>query len=132
MKTLSVALLVMALGGACASTFARESATSQEVYTRQHDVLAKAIREGRADGVMRGDVADLLQRQFRSNGLVLVSSRVIKSFPRKDCKRLETVYTQKDVDTLQGRTDVNLSIQLNYCLDGLPPTPAEMGVKEKP
>jgi hypothetical protein len=35
------------------------------------------------------------------------------------------VFTKKNVDMPQGRTDVVLKTQLNYCLDGTPPISVE-------
>lgn len=120
MKTLSIALILLAC-----STFARESLAGPTVYARQHDVLAAAIRNGSSSGVMEGEVAEHFTRQFRSTGPLLVTAKVIKSFSRADCKRLEMVFTKKDVDTPQGRTDAILKTQLNYCLDGTPPISVE-------
>lgn len=121
MKQLPAILILLAC-----STFARESlAGGPTVYTRQHDVLATAIRNGSTSGVMEGEVAEHFTRQFRSTGPLLVSAKVIKSFNRADCKRLEMVFTKKDVDTPQGRTDAILKTQLNYCLDGTPPISLE-------
>ena len=78
-----------------------------------------------SSGVMEGEVAEHFTRQFRSTGPLLVTAKVIKSFSRADCKRLEMVFTKKDVDTPQGRTDAILKTQLNYCLDGTPPISVE-------
>lgn len=132
MNLLARVLMMSLLAGTSLPVFARESATPSVVYTTQHDLMAKAIRVGQARGVMQGDLANLFRQQFQSSGVLLAHARVIQSFPRKDCKRLEVVYTQQAVQTPKGLTDAVFRMQLNYCLDGLPPTPAEMGVKEKP
>ncbi|MFA6595962.1 MAG: hypothetical protein WCT00_06575 [Bacilli bacterium] len=107
-----------------AVTFACES-LAETVYTRQHDVLADAIRNGSASGVMQGAVDEHFTRQFRSTGPLLVTATVIKSFKREDCKRVRMVFTKKDVDTPKGRTDAILKTELNYCLDGRPPIALE-------
>jgi hypothetical protein len=120
MKPLFTCLVVLVC-----STFARESLAVPTVYTRQHDVLAAAIRNGSSSGVMEGEVAEHFTRQFRSTGPLLVAAKVINSFARADCKRLEMVFTKKNVDMPQGRTDVVLKTQLNYCLDGTPPISVE-------
>lgn len=121
MKKLPIVLVLLAC-----STFARESlAAGPTVYNRQHDVLAAAIRYGSTSGVMEGEVAEHFTRQFRSTGPLLVSAKVLKSYAREGCKRLEMVFTKKDVDTPQGRTDAILKTQLNYCLDGSPPISLE-------
>lgn len=120
MKTISIVIFLLAC-----STFARESLAGPTVYTRQHDVLVAAIRSGSTSGVMDGEVAEHFTRQFRSTGPLLVVAKVVKSFSRVDCKRLEMVFTKKDVETPLGRTDAILKTQLNYCLDGSPPIPVE-------
>ncbi|WP_459203446.1 hypothetical protein ACQVRV_00270 (plasmid) [Ralstonia pseudosolanacearum] len=106
------------------STFARES-LAQTVYNRPHDLLVDAISNGSASGEMLGPVAEHFTRQFRSTGPLLVNATVIKSFKQVGCKRVETVFTKKDVDTPRGRTDVVLKTGLNYCLDGMPPISLE-------
>ncbi len=120
MKTPYVAFILLACAG-----FSNASPAVPNVYTRQHDVLVDAIRNGSTRGVMEGDVAEHFTRQFRSTGALLVTAKVIKSFSRTDCKRLEMVFTKKDVDTPKGRTDAILKTQINYCLDGTPPISLE-------
>lgn len=120
MKTLSALLVLL-----CCSTVTREGLAQSTVYTRQHDLLAAAIRHGSTSGVMVGEVAEHFTRQFRSTGPLLVSASVIQSFGRSDCKRLEMVFTKQEVETPRGRTDAVLKSRLNYCLDGSPPIALE-------
>lgn len=114
---LSGGLILMWTG----TTFARESLPLSKVYTRQHDLLVDAIRQGAAAGVMKGDVAEIFAAQFQTRGALLVTARSIRSWRQKGCKRIEVVYTQRDIDTPKGRTEGTFTQQLNYCLDGLPP-----------
>lgn len=120
MKTLSTLLVLL-----CCSTCARDCLAQTTVYTRQHDVLAAAIRQGSTSGVMEGEVAEHFTRQFRTTGPLLVTASVIQSFRRSDCKRLEMVFTKQEVETPRGRTDAILRTRLNYCLDGSPPIALE-------
>ena len=103
--------------------FACESYAQAPVYTRPHDLLVKAIKTGAADGVLTGEVDAHFTRQFHSTGPLLVKAKVIEHLKQSDCKRLEVVYTKKNVDTPKGRTDAILRTQMNYCLDGGPPMP---------
>lgn len=112
-KSTAVFLILMA-------AFARES-LAEPIYSNPHDLLVKAIQLGRASGVLEGKVAEHFTRQFHSTGPLLASATVIQSFPRADCKRLEMVFTKKDVDTPKGLTDAIMKTRLNYCLDGKPP-----------
>jgi len=116
MKPIAIILILLAH-----STFARESTFGQIVYTRQHHVLADAIRNMSTSGIMEGEVDETFTRQFRSTEPLLVSARVIKSLKRPGCKRLEIVFTKTNVETPRGRTNASLTTELNYCLDGSPP-----------
>jgi hypothetical protein len=110
------ALLIAAFGLAFAQlTFA------QTVYTRQHDILAQTIRTGHAEGELTGPAADLFTKQFNSTGPLLVTAKVIEILPRPDCKRIQMVYTKKNVTGPQGTQDVVMNTELNYCLDGRAP-----------
>lgn len=57
----------------------RANLAEMTVYTRQHDVLADAIRHGNTSGIMQGEVAEHFSRQFRSTGPLLVTAKVIQS-----------------------------------------------------
>jgi hypothetical protein len=115
MKTINaIALAILATG------FARES-SAQTIYLRQHDMLVQAIRNGSADGVMTGDTAELFKKQFKSDGQLLAHAEVIGQFNRADCKRIQVVYTKKEVITDKGPQDLKMNMKLNYCIDGKPP-----------
>jgi hypothetical protein len=113
---LILSVLMAAFAGECGA---------QTVYARQHDMLVQAIRSGHAEGVMTGDTADLFRRQFKSDGTLLVRADVLWNFTRPDCKRLQVVYTKKDVLGTKGPQDLTMKMKLNYCLDGRPPTGLE-------
>lgn len=97
-----------------------QSIAKVRVYTQPHDILVAAIRHGSASGLLEGEVDAHFTRQFRSTGPLWVTAKVIQTLGR-DCKRLEVVFTKKEVETPQGRTEAILKTQLNYCLDGAPP-----------
>lgn len=120
-KTNALALAVLALA------FARES-DAQTIYLRQHDMLVQAIRNGKADGVMTGDTAELFKRQFKSDGQLLAHAEVIGQFTQPDCKRVQVVYTKKEVMSDKGPQDLKMNMKLNYCIDGKPP----IGLEVKP
>lgn len=102
--------LLALLSGPCLATMA--------VFADPHAVLTQAIRTGSASGAMAGPVAEHFTRQFRSTGPLLVNAKVIQHLANADCKRLEMVFTQRDVDTPKGRTEAILTTKLDYCLDG--------------
>lgn len=114
MKPVAILLSVIGLAFAC------ESQAQGRIYTKPHDLMVQAIKSGAAAGVLTGQVDEHFTRQFRSTGPLLVTAKVIQNLGRADCKRLEIIYTKKDVDTPKGRTDAILTTQMNYCLDGGP------------
>lgn len=121
MKKYLCTFLMVVLG-----TFVCESqAAKQHVFNDQNELLTVAIRRGSASGLMVGEVAEMFTKQFKSNGALQVVATTIQHFKRPDCKRLEVVYTKKEVVTPPGKTDAIFKIQVNYCLDGHPPTPNE-------
>ena len=102
------------------ATFARES-FADGIYNNAHDLMVEAIRTGSASGVMTGDIAKKFTDQFRSNGPLLVSAKVLKRYKQKGCARLAVDYTKKQVQSTHGMTDALLKTQINYCLDGRAP-----------
>ena len=94
-------------------------------YDNPHPILAQAITRGSAEGILVGEIDEHFTRQFNSTGTLHVSAKKIEDLPRQDCKRLEVVFTKKNVETPKGVTDAILTSQLNYCLDGGPPPDAQ-------
>lgn len=113
-------LFVLLTLAAAATGFARES-EAQSAFTSQHEMLVKTIRQGRADGLMTGETADLFARQFKSDGRLLVRAVVIGQFAQAECKRMHVTYTKKEVVMNGGLQDVQMDMKLNYCIDGKPP-----------
>lgn len=96
-----------------------------DFYENPHDVMIETIRNGQASGVMSGIIARKFEKQFSSNGVLLFEARKLFSYKQEGCARIEIDYTKKDVLTANGITEVNLKTQINYCLDGRPPTNLE-------
>lgn len=93
----------------------------RQVFGSAHEVLAQAIRDGRASGELKGEVAAHFDRQFNSTGALRVEARAISDLAREGCKRVQLDTTKLAVPTAQGPRDLKLSTWLNYCLDGRPP-----------
>lgn len=92
------------------------------VFTDVHSLLVQTIRAGHASAILTGPIDEHFTRQFKSTGTLRVRSRVIKLLVRPACKRVEVVYTKDDVDTPKGRTQAILRTELDYCMEGGPPT----------
>lgn len=102
------------------ATFAGEI-VAETIYSRQKDVLIDAIQNAQASGLMEGELSELFAAQFRSNGPLLVTAKVVQTFADPSCKRIELVYRKKDVHSASGLTDAVVKGRVNYCLDGRPP-----------
>ena len=120
-------LLILAV---LAAIFARESAAEDVrksvIYTSQHQMLVDTIKNGSSYGVMTGETADTFRKQFKSDGMLLVSSTTLRDFPgQSDCKRVQVVYTKKEVITPAGPRDLDMQMKLNYCTSGRAPVGGE-------
>ena len=108
----SLALGLMSMAFECASA---------GFYANPHDLMVEAIRNGRASGVMGGDIAAKFKAQFKSRAPLLVEVWTLKKYRQPGCARLEVDYEKRDVPTPKGDTSVFLKTQINYCLDGTAP-----------
>lgn len=124
---MSKTFLILAL---LAATFARESAAQEVrksvIYTNQHQMLVDTIKNGSAYGVMTGQTADTFRKQFKSDGMLMVTSTTLRDFPgQPDCKRVQVIYTKKEVITPTGPRDLDMQMKLNYCTSGRAPVGGE-------
>ncbi len=104
-----------------AALIAVSAHAAQTVYLKPHEVFAEAIKHGKAQGELQGEVAEHFTRELHSTGPLFVSTKIIKRYKQEGCAQLETVFTKKEVDTPKGKTDAVLKTRLNYCKDGTPP-----------
>jgi hypothetical protein len=104
----------------CLAALAFDS-VSAGFYANPHDLMVEAIRNGRASGVMGGDIAAKFKAQFKSRAPLLVEVWTLKTYRQPGCARLEVDYEKRDVPTPKGDTSVFLKTQINYCLDGTAP-----------
>ena len=117
-KATSTALLFPLALGLTTLTF---ECASAGFYANPHDLMVEAIRNGRASGVMGGDIAAKFKTQFKSRAPLLVEVWTLKKYQQPGCARLEVDYEKRDVPTPKGDTSVFLKTQINYCLDGTAP-----------
>jgi len=119
---LILGLVAVAFGRASAANDLNKSV----IYTSQHQVLVDTIKNGSAYGVMVGETADTFRKQFKSDGLLLVSSTTLLDFPgQPDCKRVQMTYTKTEVITSAGPRDLEMQVKLNYCTSGWAPVGGE-------
>ena len=96
-----------------------------DVYQNPHDVLIDAIRNGHAEGILTGTIAQKFERQFHGNGPLLAEAKKLMTYKQNGCARVEIDYTKQGVPTPNGVTEVKLKAEMNYCLDGRAPQSLE-------
>ena len=79
--------------------------------------------DGRAHGVLTGDVADAISRRFGASTPIFVDVSTERRYRQAGCSRLKVAFWQDGV-LLPGATEPRrqtIEFGINYCLDGLPP-----------
>lgn len=81
-------------------------------------LLAQAIDQGAAHGVLAGDAATFMQGKFATGAPILIDVRSLHPLPQPGCHRLEVSTRQAGVLERGRREDKALVWQLSYCRDG--------------
>jgi len=93
-------------------------------------LLLAALRspEGRASGVLSGDLADAISRRFQATGPVFIDVTTVHRYVQPGCSRLNVTFWQDNVLLPGAATPQRQTIEfgVNYCLDGLPPKSLEI------
>lgn len=92
-----------------------------QVYDDPHVLISDAVRNGHAQGIVAGPIAEQFRRQFQATGALKVVATVEKDLPQADCKRVQFVWTQTGATTPNGRDDAVLTMHMNICADASPP-----------
>jgi hypothetical protein len=94
-------------------------------YSSVKQLLVRAIDapDGKANGIVLGQIAEKFKRTTGSSAPVIAEVTTIKSFNQEGCKRLSVRLVQSGVATSEGRlADFGMDYGLNLCRDGSPPT----------
>ena len=86
-------------------------------------VAAIDAPDGRAHGILAGDMADAITRRFGASAPVHIDVRTERRYTQAGCSRLQVRFSQDGVQ-LPGSTPARrqtVDIGINYCRDGLPP-----------
>jgi hypothetical protein len=102
-------------------------AVDRQAVTTVKPLLATAIDQGEAHGVLVGQAAQYITQTFRSTAPIEIEVRTIRTLGEPACKRLAVTTSQEGVvdfnrekrDTKPARTA--FTYQLNYCRDGRTP-----------
>jgi len=87
--------------------------------------------DGMAHGVLVGEQADAISKQFQSNSPIHIDISTLQRLPQPDCRRLNVRFWQDGVllprqesanKPIAERKSVDFAI--NFCSDGQPPRPA--------
>lgn len=100
------------------SVFAKEYYGAKEAMIEAIDA-----KDGKASGVLKGEIADRFAETTRSSSPVIIEVSTIKSFKQEGCKRLNMRLKQANVPTKDGKTaEFAIDYGINLCRDGSPPT----------
>lgn len=78
---------------------------------------------GVASGVLIGDTADAITRQFRGSSPIYIDVSTERRYAQAGCSRLKVLFWQEGV-LLPGSPSPRkqtIEMGINYCRDGLPP-----------
>ena len=78
---------------------------------------------GVASGVLVGDTADAITRQFRASSPIYIDVSTERRYAQAGCSRLKVLFWQEGVLLPGAPSPRKQSIEMgiNYCRDGLPP-----------
>jgi hypothetical protein len=79
--------------------------------------------DGRARGVLTGDVADAISKRFAASTPIFIDVTTERRYVQAGCSRLKVTFWQDGVLLPGAKAPRKQTIEfgINYCLDGLPP-----------
>jgi hypothetical protein len=89
------------------------------------ELLIAAIdaTSGQAHGILVGDIADAMRRQFRTDSPIYIDVTTERRYAQVGCSRLQVRFWQDEVhlpgEVAPRRQTIDFGI--NYCRDGQPP-----------
>ena len=117
--------ITVLVGAACA--LIASAAMAQERLpvrdARQLMLSALDAPDGKAHGVLVGEVADAISKRFGATSPIYIDVTTEKRYAQPGCSRLKVTFWQDGV-LLPGATTPRrqtMDFGINYCLDGRPP-----------
>ncbi|MEQ7989578.1 hypothetical protein [Xanthomonas hortorum] len=93
-------------------------------------LLVAALRapDGRASGILGGELAEGIGRRFQASGAIFIDVTTVHRYVQPGCARLNVTFRQDDVLIPGAATPERQTIEfgINYCLDGSPPASLEI------
>ncbi len=116
--------LIAALWMLCTSP-AITAAPSPVAVQDARALLVAAIDapDGRAQGILTGDLAQAITQRFRGRSPIHIDVITLKRYAQPGCRRLQVTFWQDGV-LLPGNTAPrrqSVAFGINYCRDGQPP-----------
>ncbi|WP_426078212.1 hypothetical protein [Janthinobacterium sp. PSPC3-1] len=112
----------------CAALLAAAATRSDPVRTQVQDpkVLLRAAidaPDGRAYGVLAGDIADAIGRRFTATSPLYIDVTTLARYAQEGCRRLNVRFWQEGVriDPAAPAARQTIDMGLNYCRHGAPP-----------
>lgn len=81
-------------------------------------LLISAIEQGSARGVIVGEAAAYVRKQFDTTTPIEIDVKSLHALPQQGCSRLEVTTRQLAVSENGKREDKELVYQVSYCRDG--------------
>ena len=120
MKAIPVACLLTACAG-----LAHAQALDRTAVADARPLMIAAIDSpaGTAYGVLVGDTADAITRQFKGSSPIYIDVSTERRYAQAGCSRLKVSFWQEGVLLPGAAAPRKQSIEMgiNYCRDGLPP-----------
>jgi len=100
-------------------------AQTREAVQDARALLVAAIDapDGRAQGILTGDLAQAITQRFRGRSPIHIDVITLKRYAQPGCRRLQVTFWQDGV-LLPGNTAPrrqSVAFGINYCRDGQPP-----------
>lgn len=114
-------LVVLAAAGLAGSAQAQQRTPVRDA--RLLLVAAIDASDGRAQGVLVGEVADAITQRFKATTPITIDVSTERRYAQPGCSRLLVRFRQDGV-LLPGATEPRrqtIDFRLDYCRDGLPP-----------
>ena len=110
-----------------AATAVMSNAAAQERTPVQdaRPLLIAAIEaaDGQSRGVLVGEIADAITRQFKGTSPIYIDVATERRYAQAGCSRLKVRFWQEGVQLpgVASPRRQTIDFGINYCLDGLPP-----------
>ncbi|SDN23555.1 hypothetical protein SAMN05216517_10970 [Janthinobacterium sp. OK676] len=109
----------------CAATCAASDATPRVGVNDPKVLMLAAIDapDGRAAGMLTGELADAITRRFSATSAVFMDVTTLARYAQDGCRRLNVRFWQEGVRLAaeQAPHKQTIDIGINYCRNGLPP-----------